>query len=136
MLWNSARHDALDPRYDGPYEVLDKKGPDVKIRIRKQARNNRGSRIRDREKWVHLDRCKVYSGNSPVVVNYPLNNGHDDDSDQPDGLILNEENQDPGTQSEQNRMLGWIRGMDSVREKRQQQIRRKRKFPQLGGDIP
>ena len=43
MLWNCARHDALDPRNDGPYEVLDKKGPDVKIRIRKQARVIRSS---------------------------------------------------------------------------------------------
>ena len=79
----------------------------MKIRIRKQVRNNRGSQIREREKWVHLDRCKVYSGKSPVVVNSPLrteqiNNENDDEGDQPDGLILNGENQDPGAQSGQN----------------------------------
>ena len=117
MLQNCARHDELDPRYDCPYEVLEKKEPGVKIRIPKQAPNNSGSQIQDREKWVHLDRCKVYCGKSPVVVNSPLrleqiSNENDDEGDQPDGLILNGENQDPGIQSGQN--LGLDSGNHSV----------------------
>ena len=60
MLRNKARYDSLDIRYDGPYEVTDRVGPDVKIRIQKEVRNRNGRRY-TKNKWVHLDRCKEYS---------------------------------------------------------------------------
>ena len=33
MLRNNATHDTLDAKYDGHFEVIDRKGPDVKLRI-------------------------------------------------------------------------------------------------------
>ena len=64
MVRNNARHDSLDPRFYGPYEVMDRKGPDVKIRIPKGNKWERGGELqytRYKKKWVHLDRCKQYS---------------------------------------------------------------------------
>ena len=64
MARNNARHDSLDPRFYGPYEVMDRKGPDVKIRIPKGNKWERGGEVqytRYKKKWVHLDRCKQYS---------------------------------------------------------------------------
>ena len=61
MLRNDARHDSLDPRYHGPYELLDRKGPEVKLSIRKETENSKGKQhMTYRNKWVHLDRCKEF----------------------------------------------------------------------------
>ena len=73
----------------------------------------------------------MYNGKSPVVVNSSLrteqiNNENDDEGDQPDGLILNGENQDPRTHSGQN--LGLDSGNGFSDGEGQQRIRRKRKF--------
>ena len=71
MLRNNARLDSLQPRYYGPYEVMDRTGPDVKIRIHKEVRNRSGRRYtRHKNKWVHLDRCKEYYRASEIV--HPL----------------------------------------------------------------
>ena len=68
MLHNNARLDSLEPRYYGPYEVMDRTGPDVKIRIHKEVRNRSGRRYtRYKNKWVHLDRCKEYYRASEIV---------------------------------------------------------------------
>ena len=50
MLKVSARSDALEPRFEGPYEVLDRRGPDVKLKRQRKI------------KWHHLSRCKLYWG--------------------------------------------------------------------------
>ena len=68
MLRNDARHDSLDPRYDGPFEVTDRRGPDVKLDIRREVRDRTGrQQTRHRNKWAHLDRCKEYFS-SPVEI--------------------------------------------------------------------
>ena len=68
MLRNCARHDALDPKYDGPFEVLARSGPDVKIKIRRSNQTVSSYQMRERTKWVHLNRCKIYRGDSHIVV--------------------------------------------------------------------
>ena len=56
MLKVSARSDALEPRFEGPYEVLDRRGPDVKLKRQRKI------------KWHHLSRCKLYSGDTLTLV--------------------------------------------------------------------
>lgn len=48
---------ALEPRYDGPFRVLQRRGPSVELEF---ANGNR---------WVHLNRCRVY--NEPAVPTMP-----------------------------------------------------------------
>ena len=52
-LKNQNRKSCLDQKFDGPYAVIHRKGPNVLIkqRIRKE---------RFVEKWIHLNRCKPY----------------------------------------------------------------------------
>ena len=38
MLKVNARTEALDPRFEGPYEVIDRKGHEVKVRRRKKIK--------------------------------------------------------------------------------------------------
>ena len=48
MLKRSMVQYSLSPRYDGPFEVLDRRGPNVKVQI--------GSK----DRWVHLNNVKKY----------------------------------------------------------------------------
>ena len=48
LLRNNARKDSLEPRFLGPYLVLEHKGSIVKLNLN------------SRHKWVHLDRCKRF----------------------------------------------------------------------------
>ena len=47
---NETRTDSLDVRYKGPFEVVARRGANLKIK------RDRGS------KWVHANRCKLYEG--------------------------------------------------------------------------
>ena len=70
MLRNNARHDSLDPRYNGIFEVTDRKGPNVKLSIKREMNGRHGERYsKYRNKWVHLNRCKEYL--SPTLVVNP-----------------------------------------------------------------
>ena len=55
FLKRQAREDSLVPRFDGPYKVLDRNGSDVKLRLPR------------RDKWVHLDHCKLFEGTTTTV---------------------------------------------------------------------
>ena len=56
MLKIGARGDALEPRFEGSYEVIDRRGPDVKLKRQRKI------------KWHHLSRCKLYLGNTLTLV--------------------------------------------------------------------
>ena len=56
MLKRNRLQDSLAPRFDGPYSVIGRNGPSVKLRLTSQ------------DKWVHLNHCKIYAGNEPAVV--------------------------------------------------------------------
>ena len=61
MLRNDSKHDSLDPRYRGPYEVMDREGPNVQLHIQREVKDRNGRvSIRHGNKWVHLNRCKEY----------------------------------------------------------------------------
>ena len=56
MLRRNKTEDSLFPKFDGPFDVLWRKGPNVKLRLP------------HRDKWVHLDHVKRYSGSAPSVI--------------------------------------------------------------------
>ena len=66
MLKRNNLQDSLAARFDGPYSVLGRKGPSVKLRLRR------------RDKWVHLNHCKIYIGNEPTVIPIGRRNEHED----------------------------------------------------------
>ena len=73
MLLNETRQDSLDPRYDGPFEVLERKGPDVKLKVGKSFQEGNGGSHREFvNKWVHLDRCKEYHASSMIPIRIEL----------------------------------------------------------------
>ena len=61
--------DSLAPRFDGPYTVIRRKGPNVKLRLA------------TRDKWVHLNHCKEYVGEQPAVVQVRRGSGEDNPMD-------------------------------------------------------
>ena len=85
MLRNETRQDSLDPRYNGPFEVLDRKGPDVKLKIGGMIRENSGGRRpRVIKKWVHLDRCKEYYVPTMIPVQPNIYTNHHLNKEIPD----------------------------------------------------
>ena len=56
MLRRNIHQDSLAPRFDGPFVVLKRKGPNVKLRLS------------TRDKWVHLNHCKVYKKMEPSII--------------------------------------------------------------------
>ena len=50
MLKSGQLRDSLSPRYTGPYRVLQRRGPDIKVRLER------------RDKWVHVDNVKRFRG--------------------------------------------------------------------------
>ena len=50
FLKRQRRIDSLAPRFDGPYEVLARRNSNVKLKLPR------------RDKWIHLDRCKIFEG--------------------------------------------------------------------------
>ena len=56
MLRRNKMEYSLSPKFDGPFDVLWRKGPNVKLRLPR------------RDKWVHLDHVKRYSGSAPSVI--------------------------------------------------------------------
>ena len=56
MLRRNKTEDSLAPRFAGPFEVLQRNGPNVKLRLTR------------RDKWMHLDHVKEYLGSSPSLV--------------------------------------------------------------------
>ena len=50
MLKSGQLKDSLSPRYTGPYRVLQRRGPDIKVRLER------------RDKWVHVDNVKRFRG--------------------------------------------------------------------------
>ena len=56
MLKRNSRGDTLEPRFDGPYEVMERKGPDVKLKMRRK------------DKWHHLSRCKLYLEGTTTLI--------------------------------------------------------------------
>ena len=50
MLKSGQLKDSLSPRYTGPYRVLQRRGPDIKIQLER------------RDKWVHVDNVKRFRG--------------------------------------------------------------------------
>ena len=65
MLKRNMLQDSLAPRFDGPYTVIGRKGPNVKLRLA------------TRDKWVHLNHCKEYVGGQPAVVQIRRRSGKD-----------------------------------------------------------
>ena len=55
LLKRNAR-EPLDPKFDGPYEVLETKWPDLKLNI--------GTK----RKWHHISRCKPYLYSTTVLT--------------------------------------------------------------------
>ena len=53
---NEKRVDSLDPKFKGPFLVMECKGVNVKINRRRGP------------KWIHLDRCKLYRGGEGQIV--------------------------------------------------------------------
>ena len=62
MFKRNRVQDSLSPRYDGPFEVLERSGPDVKLKLE------------TKDRWVHLDNVKRYSGSGHATV--PEGNGN------------------------------------------------------------
>ena len=56
FLKRQARVDSLTPKFDGPYQILVRREANVKLRLPR------------RDKWVHLDNCKRYTGDLPQVI--------------------------------------------------------------------
>ena len=56
MIKRNQAKDSLSPRFDGPFDVLERKGPNVKLRLTR------------RDKWVHLDHVKRYEGPAPSLI--------------------------------------------------------------------
>ena len=55
MLKSGQLKDSLSPRYTGPYEVVERRGPDVKVRLKR------------RDKWVHIDNTKRFRGSEDLT---------------------------------------------------------------------
>ena len=72
LLRNNARKDSLSVRFHGPYVVLARRGPNVKI--------NTGPK----EKWVHLDRCNRYGRETELKDSTPLESTEDRHTDKED----------------------------------------------------
>ena len=53
---NETRKDSLDPKFNGPYTVLDSRGTNVKVR----KGNTR--------KWIHASRCKLFEDNQSIPL--------------------------------------------------------------------
>ena len=58
LIKKEQRTDSLDVKFEGPFEVLERRGVIIQVA---------GSRS---EKWIHLNRCRKYEGASPVIA-YP-----------------------------------------------------------------
>ena len=56
MIRRNKVEDTLSPRFDGPFEVVQRRGPNVKLHLRRK------------DKWVHLNHVKRYSGTEPTIV--------------------------------------------------------------------
>ena len=56
LLRREQRKSSLDPKFDGPFPVISRRGPNLEIQ--------RGSR----RQWVHLNRCKGYEGSARLVI--------------------------------------------------------------------
>ena len=56
MVRRNKTQDSLSPRFDGPFEVLQRRGPDVRLRLR------------SKDKWIHLNNVKKYVGPEPAMV--------------------------------------------------------------------
>ena len=53
---NETRKDSLDPKFNGPYTVLDSRGTIMKVR--------KGNR----RKWIHASRCKLFEDNHSIPL--------------------------------------------------------------------
>ena len=53
---NERCSDSLDPRYNGPFLVVDNRGSNIKVN------RERGS------KWIHVGRCKLYKRSGATIV--------------------------------------------------------------------
>ena len=49
MLKHSIMKDSLSPRYDGPFLVMERRGPDIKLRMT------------NKDRWIHPNNVKKYS---------------------------------------------------------------------------
>ena len=56
MLRKSVIQDSLSSRFSGPFEVVERKGPDIKLQIRRK------------NKWIHLDNVKRYMGSEMPIT--------------------------------------------------------------------
>ena len=55
---NETRADSLDPKFKGPFRVIERRGPNLKIERRRGP------------KWIHANRCKLYEGvGNSIIVN-------------------------------------------------------------------
>ena len=56
MLRRNTISDGLTEKFNGPYEVLGRRGPDVKVRLNR------------RDRWIHIDNVKKYVRNTPGLI--------------------------------------------------------------------
>ena len=73
MERNEFRKDSLDPKFEGPYLVLDFRNASIKIQ-----RKNKGI-------WVHASRCKKYDASGGVVVTTAPIQGETDEMEYSEG---------------------------------------------------
>ena len=130
MLKVNARTNALEPRFEGPYEVIDRKGPDVKLRRRKKI------------KWHHLSRCKFYSERTLTLVPTTRATVGTDPIIEVSGSRQNGVNEATSRDQHEVVTTGWTRPVDKdnergdsreVLEARRYPVR-ERKTPQYFGD--
>ena len=56
FLKRQSRTDSLSPKFDGPFRTLARRAGNVKLRLPR------------RDKWIHLDNCKLYKGDIPTLA--------------------------------------------------------------------
>ena len=89
MLKSNITKDSLSPRYDGPFLVIERRGPDVKLRLTNKYR------------WVHLNNVKKYAEPNQSMMHgtSQLQGGNQatvsDEADDPrEQSIINEDSED------------------------------------------
>ena len=134
FLRRNAREDSLVPRFDGPYQVLARSEADVKLRLS------------HRDKWVHLDHCKLYKGTTLTIPQTPipqetesqdLMNQDGESQDPPDSCIQYECD---GADTTDSTVIGDREELSTIPEghgvetERKYYPRRERRPPQYLGD--
>ena len=69
LLENKTRKSGLDHKYDGPFTVMERRGPNVLVREDKRGKI--------KNKWVHLNRCKAFAPPPATLHRSAFQTDHD-----------------------------------------------------------